>query len=122
MEKLVHAGKAKAIGVSNFSKAEMERLLKNSSIVPAAHQLELHPWLQQSAFIDYLKGKGIHVTQYSSLGNQNEVYTGRETIGRLIDDSTITTLAQKYGKSPAQIALGKSYFCLPQQYETDLTS
>lgn len=42
MEKLVASGKCKAIGVSNFSKAELERLLKETDIVPAAHQLELH--------------------------------------------------------------------------------
>lgn len=110
MEKLVHAGKAKAIGISNFSKAQVEHLLKNSSMVPAVHQLEIHPWLQQSSFVDYLKSKGIHVSQYSSLGNQNEIYGSGGKITRLIDDPTLTTIARKYDKSPAQVALGELTF------------
>lgn len=71
MEKCFKKGKAKAIGVSNFSKAEMERLLKETSVVPAAHQLECHPWLQQKSFDEWHKSKGIHITQYSPFGNQN---------------------------------------------------
>jgi alcohol dehydrogenase (NADP+) len=42
MEKLVATGKTKAIGISNFSRAEIEHLLKEASIVPAAHQIECH--------------------------------------------------------------------------------
>jgi diketogulonate reductase-like aldo/keto reductase len=106
MEKLQRAGKAKAIGISNFSKQETTRILNECTIVPAVHQLELHPWLQQTSFVDFLKGKGIHVTQYSSLGNQNEIYGGREKIGRLVDDETLVKIGKKYGKSGAQIALG----------------
>lgn len=65
MEKTFNSGKCRAIGVSNFSKAEMERLLKESEVVPATHQMELHPWLQQRAFTAWHKEKGIHVQQYS---------------------------------------------------------
>ena len=65
MEKAFKSGKCRAIGVSNFSKAELERLLKETEVVPAAHQMELHPWLQQKAFTDWHKEKGIHVQQYS---------------------------------------------------------
>jgi alcohol dehydrogenase (NADP+) len=43
LEKLLKTGKTKAIGISNFSYAELERLLKESSVVPAAIQMELHP-------------------------------------------------------------------------------
>ena len=74
MEKLVKTGKTKAIGVSNFSKAEVETLLKEGEIVPAAHQLECHPWLQQTEFTEWCKSKGIHIQQYSPFGNQNEIY------------------------------------------------
>jgi alcohol dehydrogenase (NADP+) len=70
MEKLVKTGKTKAIGISNFSKAEVETLLKEGSIVPVAHQIECHPWLQQNEFTEWLKAKGIHVQQYSPFGNQ----------------------------------------------------
>jgi len=72
MEKMVEKGKAKAIGISNFSKSEVERLLSKTSIVPAAHQLECHPYLAQHDFVKWNASKGIHITQYSPFGNQNE--------------------------------------------------
>lgn len=107
MEKLLSTGKVKAIGVSNFSKAEIEHLLKNTSVVPAVHQLEGHPWLQQRAFADWHKAKGIHVTHYSPLGNQNEMYSTKGQIDKLIDDPVLVEISKKYNKSTAQIALGK---------------
>lgn len=107
MEKLLPTGKAKAIGISNFSQAEMERLLANTSVVPATHQFELHPWLQQKSFVEWHRSKGIHVTQYSPFGNQNAFYRGPQHIGKLIDDPVLNEIGQKYGKSGAQVALGK---------------
>jgi len=84
MEKLIDTGKTKAIGVSNFSKQELETLLKEGSVVPAAHQIELHPWLQQRDFTNWQKEKGIHVQQYSPFGNQNEVYESGKNMGKLM--------------------------------------
>ncbi|KAL2011695.1 hypothetical protein VTN00DRAFT_4413 [Thermoascus crustaceus] len=105
MERLLPTGKVKAIGVSNFSRAEMEHLLKNCTIVPAVHQIEMHPWLQQREFVEWHKAKGIHVTQYSPFGNQNELYTGRTHIGKLIDEPVLNEIGKKYGKTGAQVAL-----------------
>jgi diketogulonate reductase-like aldo/keto reductase len=65
MEKTLKSGKAKAIGVSNFSRKELERLLKEASVVPAVHQVELHPWLQQQDLVKFHKINGIHTSQYS---------------------------------------------------------
>lgn len=65
MEKLIKTGKTKAIGISNFSRAEVEQILKEGTIVPAAHQIENHPWLQQTEFTEWLQHKGIHVQQVS---------------------------------------------------------
>lgn len=84
MEKLLKTGKTKAIGISNFSKAELERLLKETSVVPAAHQMELHPWLQQKDFVKFNTSKGIHITQYSPFGNQNEIYDSGKDISKLM--------------------------------------
>jgi diketogulonate reductase-like aldo/keto reductase len=84
MEKLVKTGKTKAVGISNFSKAEVETLLNEGSIVPAAHQIECHPWLQQNEFTEWLKSKGIHVQQYSPFGNQNEIYESGKKMGKLM--------------------------------------
>lgn len=109
MEKVLKSGKTKAIGVSNFSRAELERLLKETSVVPAVHQLELHPWLQQKNFADFHKSKGIHITQYSPFGNQNEFYEGGKQMGKLIEDPTLVEIGKKYGKNGAQVALGESF-------------
>lgn len=113
MEDLVRTGKTKAIGISNFSQAEVERLLANSTIVPAVHQMELHPWLQQKGFMKFHQQKGIHVTQFSPFGNQNEIYGSREEYGQLVNDSTLIEVGKKYGKTSAQVALGKYLSTLP---------
>jgi len=105
MEATLKTGKTKAIGISNFSKAELERLLSHASVVPAAHQIECHPWLQQHAFTAFHKEKGIHIQQYSPFGNQNEIYSSGQNIGKLIEDPTILEIAKKYGENGAQVAL-----------------
>ncbi|MCJ1481054.1 hypothetical protein MMC06_001210 [Schaereria dolodes] len=89
MEKTLKSGKTKAIGISNFSLAEVERLLKETSVVPAAHQMELHPYLQQKDFVDFHKKQNIHITQYSPFGNQNEIYSSGKDLGKLIENPTI---------------------------------
>ncbi|KAF2162351.1 hypothetical protein M409DRAFT_69236 [Zasmidium cellare ATCC 36951] len=105
MEECQRKGKAKAIGVSNFSQGEMERLLKETTIVPAAHQLELHPWLQQPNFDAWHKEKGIHLTQYSPFGNQNAIYSKGQDLGKLMDEPVLVEIGKKYNKSGAQVAL-----------------
>jgi alcohol dehydrogenase (NADP+) len=105
MEKLVEKGKCRAIGISNFSKAEIERLLSQSSTVPAAHQIENHPYLAQHSFDAFHKSKGIHITQYSPFGNQNEIYDSGKNMGKLIDDPVLVEIGKKYNKSGAQVAL-----------------
>lgn len=105
MEKLQQKGKAKAIGVSNFSKTEIERLVSKANIKPAAHQLEMHPYLAQLAFADWHKQNDIHVTHYSPFGNQNAIYSKGENMGKLIDDPVLVEIGKKYGKNGAQVAL-----------------
>lgn len=105
MEKLQQNGKAKAIGISNFSKAEVERLLSKANIKPAAHQMEMHPYLVQKSFADFHKQNGIHITHYSPFGNQNAIYSKGQEMGKLIDDPVLVEIGKKYGKSGAQVAL-----------------
>ncbi|KXH28939.1 aldehyde reductase [Colletotrichum simmondsii] len=111
MEELVKSGKVKAIGVSNFSKGEIETLIKETSTVPAVHQMEVHPYLQQHNFNKWLKSQGIHVVQFSPLGNMNDFYraTGwsKEVshMMRVIDQPLLQQLGKKYGKSAVQICL-----------------
>ncbi|CAI7678451.1 unnamed protein product [Penicillium pancosmium] len=105
MEALVTTGKVKAIGISNFSKKEAQRVIENAEIIPAVHQMELHPWLQQIDFVKFHKEKGVHVTQYSPFGNQNEIYGGREDHGQLVNDKNLVEIGKKYGKTSNQVAL-----------------
>ncbi|KAL8650026.1 MAG: hypothetical protein Q9226_005318 [Calogaya cf. arnoldii] len=105
MEKTFKKGKAKAIGISNFSRKETERLLKETEVVPAAHQIEMHPYLQQNEAAEWFRSKGIHVQQYSPFGNQNEIYSKGQNMGKLIDDPTLVEIGKKYNKNGAQVAL-----------------
>lgn len=113
MEQLLKNGKAKAIGVSNCDKSEMEHLIKNTSITPAVHQMECHPWLQQHDFTEWHRENGIHVTQYSPFGNQNAVYGEKGGPRKLINEPVLAEIGEQYEKSAAQVALGEwDVFCL----------
>ncbi|KAL9091212.1 MAG: hypothetical protein Q9159_001507 [Coniocarpon cinnabarinum] len=105
MENLVSKGKVKAIGISNFSKGEVERLLQHAKIKPAVHQVELHPYLQQKSFMDFHQQHNIHVTQYSPFGNRNDIYSKGQQIGQLIEDPVILDIAKKHNKTGAQVTL-----------------
>ncbi|CAK7262573.1 hypothetical protein SEPCBS119000_000028 [Sporothrix epigloea] len=104
MEALVPKGKTRAIGICNFSRAELERLLSSpSATVPAVHQMELHPWLQQKEFAQLHRENNITIVQYSPFGNQNAKYSQTKTM--LLEDPTLERIAKKYGKTTAQVAL-----------------
>lgn len=78
---------------------------------PAVHQMEVHPFLSQKAFTQWHKTQGIHVQQFSPLGNQNSFYrdvdwsNGRANRGHLLDEPVLAEIGNKYSKSPAQVAL-----------------
>ncbi|TFK93599.1 reductase AKOR2 [Polyporus arcularius HHB13444] len=95
MEKIYESGRAKAIGVSNFSVKNLKKLLETAKVVPAVNQVELHPYLIQQELKDFCDEKGIVLTAYSPTGYKN-----------VLTDPTITELADKYKVSPAQIVLG----------------
>ncbi|KAG0450254.1 hypothetical protein HPP92_026782 [Vanilla planifolia] len=101
MEKLYDSGKARAIGVSNFSTKKLEDLLSVARVVPAVNQVECHPVWQQTKLLSFCQSKGIHLSAYSPLGS-------RGTNGVNVDvlsNKVVVEVAEKLGKSPAQIAL-----------------
>jgi alcohol dehydrogenase (NADP+) len=98
MENLVHKGKAKAIGISNFCQSGIERILKEGSIPNADHQIELHPYLQQPEVVAFHKTNDIHITQYCPLGPKK-----RRGHSSPLDDPSILRISQKYSKTPAQV-------------------
>ncbi|HLD06722.1 MAG TPA: aldo/keto reductase [Candidatus Nanoarchaeia archaeon] len=94
MEKLYSQKKCRAIGVSNFTIRHLQELLAQAKVVPAVNQFELSPYLSQPELVQFCKGKGIAVEAYSPL-----------TRGRKLADPKLVAIAQKYGKTPAQILI-----------------
>lgn len=105
MEKLLDTGKVKSIGISNFSKKELEILLKAAKIPPSVHQIETHPYLQQTSFLEFHKKNGIEVTAYSPFGNQNDIYDSGKDVHTLVEHEIIQKVAKKHGVSGPQVAI-----------------
>jgi len=102
MEELLEKGKVRNIGISNFTKSEIEELLRDAKKKPDITQIETHPYLQQAEFVKWLQDQGIEVTAYSPFGNQNPIYGDKELVR---DDPVIVEIAKKYSKTPNQILL-----------------
>lgn len=108
LEKLVEAGKIKSIGISNFTGALIYDLIRGAAIKPAVLQIEHHPYLQQPKLIEYVQKAGIAITGYSSFGPQSflELESKRAlNTPTLFEHETIKSIADKHGKSPAQVLL-----------------
>jgi 2,5-diketo-D-gluconate reductase A len=93
-EKLHADGLIRAIGVSNFLEKHLEELLEKTDIVPAVNQIEVHPTFQQQQLSTFSVSRGIEVEAYSPLGQ-----------GADLESDVVTGLAEKHGKTPAQIVL-----------------
>lgn len=94
LEKIYESGKVRAIGVSNFQVHHLEDLKTEASIVPSVNQVEYHPLLTQKELLSYCNEHGIRLEAWSPLGQ-----------GNLLQDETLTSIGQKYGKSAAQVIL-----------------
>jgi methylglyoxal/glyoxal reductase len=94
MIKLLHQGKARAIGVSNYSIRDLNELLHKSDIVPAVNQVEFHPFLYQEELLGFCKNNKIQLEAYSPL-----------TRGKRLNHPNILDLAKKYEKTPAQVLI-----------------
>ena len=93
-EKLRADGRVRAIGVSNFQPTHLHRLFEESGTVPAVNQIELHPKLQQANLRAFHAEHDIKTEAWSPLGQ-----------GELIRDKAIGRMAEKYGRTPAQVIL-----------------
>ncbi|MED3624113.1 aldo/keto reductase [Neobacillus thermocopriae] len=94
LEKLYKEGRVRAIGVSNFHIHHLEELLKEAEIKPMVNQVEYHPHLQQKELLAFCQKEGIQLEAWSPLKQ-----------GQLLQDSTLTEIAEKYGKTTAQVIL-----------------
>ncbi|KAK9875414.1 hypothetical protein WA026_007807 [Henosepilachna vigintioctopunctata] len=110
MEKQVDAGFTKAIGISNFNKSQVKRILDNCKIRPSSLQVELHPYLQQNELVDFCKENNIVVVAYSPLGSLGlsvyiEKLGKKEDFQNVLQNPTIKAIAEKHSKTAAQVVL-----------------
>ncbi|XP_077238904.1 NADPH-dependent aldo-keto reductase, chloroplastic-like [Tasmannia lanceolata] len=101
MEKLYDSGKARAIGVSNFSSKKLEDLLKVARVPPAVNQVECHPVWNQSKLREFCQSNGIHLSAYSPLGSPGTKWIKSD----VLSNPVLSMVAEKLGKTPGQVAL-----------------
>ncbi|GAA5903956.1 hypothetical protein JCM8208_001739 [Rhodotorula glutinis] len=94
MEALLKTGKVKAVGVSNWSVAYLEKLEKTWTVVPAVNQVELHPFNPQHKLKAWCDERGILLEAYCPLGSTNSP---------LLSDPELNAIADKHGVSPATV-------------------
>lgn len=94
LEKLYKDGRVRAIGVSNFHVHHLKDLMADAEIKPMVNQVEYHPNLAQTELLEFCKAEGIQMEAWSPLKQ-----------GELLSEPTIVEIAEKHGKSPAQIIL-----------------
>lgn len=96
MEKAYKAGKVKAIGLSNFTAEQIREILSVCEVKPTILQTEVHPYFQERELKDFLQKEGIVIQAWYPLGHGDKT---------LLEETIFTKLAEKYGKSNAQIIL-----------------
>lgn len=96
MEELYQAGKIRAIGLSNFMPHHIVDLMKTAKVAPAVDQIEVHPGWPHAEEVKYLQAHNILVEAWAPLGGQG---------AKVMTNPTMLQLADKYGKTPAQISL-----------------
>ncbi|WP_028045698.1 aldo/keto reductase [Cellulomonas sp. URHE0023] len=94
LEDIYSSGRARAIGVSNFQLAHLSRLQAQTTILPAVNQIEVHPYLTQTALTQFGREHGILVEAWSPLGQ-----------GAVLGDPTLGRIARSHDRSVAQVTL-----------------
>lgn len=94
MERAGEAGLARGIGVSNFSAAELQEVLKASQIQPAVNQIQFSPFEYRRALVDACEDAGVVAQAYSPLGT-----------GRHLGDPAVERIASATGRTPAQVLI-----------------
>ncbi|MFJ8015045.1 aldo/keto reductase [Streptomyces sp. NPDC096339] len=92
---LLDSGRVRAIGVSNFKPAHIDRLIAETGVTPSVNQIQLHPQTTQPSLRAYHEAKAIVTESWSPLDRS----------GTLLSTSVIRDLAESYDRSPAQIVL-----------------
>ncbi|GAA1183442.1 aldo/keto reductase [Pseudonocardia alaniniphila] len=103
LEKLLDDGRVRAIGVSNFMPGHLDALLKNTGVVPAVNQIEVHPYFSEPDVRAADAEHGILTQAWSPIGGITFYRDGQH--GGTLDDPTIGEIAKAHGKTPAQVML-----------------
>lgn len=96
MEKAYKEGKVKAIGLSNFTKEQIQEILDICEVKPAVLQTEVHPYFQEQELKEFLEKEDIKIQAWYPLGHGDTA---------LLNDETIVEFGEKHQKSTAQIIL-----------------
>jgi len=94
MEEIYRSGRCRAVGVSNFQSHHLLRVLDEGEVVPAVNQIEIHPYLTQDEVRDFDAEHGIATEAWSPIAQ-----------GAVLDDPTIVKIADRHGRTPAQVTL-----------------
>ena len=94
MEEFKNDGRARSIGVSNFQPDHLDKLAAASDTIPAVNQIEVHPYLTNETVRTYDAEHGIATEAWSPIAQ-----------GGVLEDETITRIAEKTRKTPAQVVL-----------------
>ncbi|KAI1199066.1 aldo/keto reductase [Nemania serpens] len=105
MENIARSNLTRKIGISNFSRRDVETIMKICQICPYAHEFETHPYLQQQEFVDYHRDIGVKVIAYSPLGNTNPTYEDSNKLDPILEDPFWAKLAEKKNVTIAQTIL-----------------
>lgn len=103
LEQLLADGRVRAIGVSNFMREHLENLLKQTSVVPAVNQIEVHPYFRQPDVLAADDEYGILTQAWSPIGGITFYRDSGHT--STLDDPVITAIAEAHAKTPAQVML-----------------
>jgi 2,5-diketo-D-gluconate reductase A len=94
LEEFYRDGRARSVGVSNFQAHHLRRLHEETEILPAVNQIEVHPYLTQVELRAFCAKHQIAIEAWSPIGQ-----------GKVLDDPTIREIAERVGKTPAQVVL-----------------
>jgi diketogulonate reductase-like aldo/keto reductase len=115
MESLARSGKARAIGVSNWTIPGLQQLLKIAEIKPTVNQIEIHPFLPNTPLVEFCQANDILPAAYSPLGSQNQVPSTGEQVRTNVK---LNEVAQRSGHDLAQVLLAwglqRGYVVLPK--------
>ena len=94
LEEIARSGRVRAIGVSNFQSHHLERLARETKVVPAVNQIEIHPYFTQDDVRAFDAAHGIATEAWSPIAQ-----------GQVLDDPVIVAIAARLGRTPAQVTL-----------------